>query len=87
MRSRIHSHQVGNDIFIPYGVSITDADITMTDGKSLEHVGVQPDEVKLPSATDMAGKRDPVLAHTLKLAGIDITPEKAGTLFPVEWKK
>jgi C-terminal processing protease CtpA/Prc len=87
MRSRLYSHTIGIDRFIPYAASITDADIIMNDGKSLERVGVTPDELKLPSASDLASKRDPVLAYALSLAGADITPEKAGTLFPVEWKK
>lgn len=58
----------------------------MTDGNSLERTGVVPDELKLPSASDLAGKRDPVLAYALSLVGTDMTPEKAGALFPVEWK-
>ena len=87
MRSRVYSHTIGVDRFIPYAASITDADIIMTDGKSLEHEGVVPDVLKLPTASDLATKRDPVLAHALSLAGADITPEKAGALFPVEWKK
>jgi hypothetical protein len=41
----------------------------------------------LPKAEDLAEGRDPVLAHAARLAGLDITPEKAGTLFPVEWRK
>ena len=55
--------------------------------KSLEREGVVPDELTLPSAGDLAAKRDPVLAHALSLLGAEITPEKAGALFPVEWKK
>ena len=87
MRSRISSHTIGIDILIPYAVSITDADIIMTDGRSLERVGVEPDELKLPSSGDLGGKRDSVLAYALSLVGVDYTPEKAGTLFPIEWKK
>ena len=87
MRSRIYSHSLGIDRVIPYAVSITDSDIIMTDGKSIEHVGVIPDELKLPAAADLASKHDPVLAYALSLVGVDYTPEKAGALFPLEWKK
>lgn len=87
MRSRVYSHTIGLDRMIPYSVSITDADIIMTDGKSIEHVGVTPDELKLPAAADLASKRDPVLAYALSLVGVDYTPEKAGALFPLEWRK
>lgn len=87
MRSINHYHEIGVGIVIPYAVSITDADLIMSDGKSLEHSGVQPDEVKLLSGANMAARRDTVLAYALSLAGVTITPEKAGALFPLEWKK
>ncbi len=87
MRSREFSHDLGIDIKMFYGDSITDADIVMTDGKSLEHLGVVPDEMKLPSAADLAAKRDPVLAYAASLVGVTISPEKAGELFPIEWYK
>ena len=72
---------------IPYGASITDSDIIMTDGKSLEHIGVTPDELLLPTAADLAARRDPVLARAAALAGAELSPEKAGTLFPLELEK
>jgi C-terminal processing protease CtpA/Prc len=73
--------------FIPYAVSVTDADVIMTDGKSLEHVGVLPDERLLPTAEDLAAGRDPVLARAATLLGTPIDPRQAGQMFPVEWKK
>lgn len=82
-----HSHKVGLDTVAFYGASITVEDLLMTDGKSLEHVGVTPDELLLPTAADMAAGRDPVLARALELAGKSIDPVKAAALFPVEWRK
>ena len=70
-----------------YGVMISIADLIMTDGKSLEGVGVTPDEVILPNGADITAGRDPVLAHAAKLAGLKITPEEAGKIFPFEWPK
>jgi hypothetical protein len=74
-------------VIVPYTVSITDADIIMADGKSLEHLGVTPDEMRVPTPADLAAKRDPVLAYAASLLGLVITPEKAGAFFPIEWRK
>ncbi|HKP73593.1 MAG TPA: S41 family peptidase [Pyrinomonadaceae bacterium] len=87
MQSRRYSHKMGIDIVAFYGASITDADLIMTDGKSLENVGVKPDEVILPTGADLAAQRDPVMARAAELVGVKLTPEKAGTLFPIEWSK
>ena len=87
MESRRYEFHQGTDTQIFYGASITDADLIMGDGKSLEHTGVVPDEVILPSAADLAAGRDPVLARAAKLAGKELDPAKAGRLFPVEWRK
>jgi carboxyl-terminal processing protease len=87
MRSRIYSHTLGVVQVIPYAVNVTDADIIMTDGKSLEHTGVVPDEIRLNSSEDMVAKRDAVLSYVLSLAGLKMTPEDAGALFPLEWRK
>jgi len=87
MRAKSYSYQHGLDVVIFYYASITEADIVMTDGKSLERIGVTPDEFKLPTAEEMAAKLDPVLSYAASLAGVMITPEKAGTMFPIEWRK
>ncbi|HJQ35590.1 MAG TPA: S41 family peptidase [Thermoanaerobaculia bacterium] len=87
MESRFTTLQVGADTIVRYGLSVTDADLIMNDGKSLEHTGVTPDELLLPTAADLAAGRDPVLARAAKLVSVDLDPQKAGTLFPVEWRK
>jgi C-terminal processing protease CtpA/Prc len=87
MEARRYQFHQGADTQIFYGASITEADLIMGDGKSLEHTGVTPDEVILPSAADLASGRDPVLARAAKLAGIEMDPGKAGQIFPTEWRK
>lgn len=87
MRSKGYSYTMGVGTITYYGASITDADAIMTDGKSLEHVGVAPDELLLPSAAELTAKRDPVLARAAALAGVELNSEKAGAMFPIEWIK
>lgn len=87
MRSRVYDHQLGTDTVIFYGTSITDADVIMSDGQSVEHIGVTPDEMLLPTSSDLLAKRDPILARAAALVGIKLEPEKAGALFPLEWQK
>jgi C-terminal processing protease CtpA/Prc len=87
MRAKGYNFQIGIDTVIFYGASITDADLIMSDGKSLERTGVTPDELLLPTAADLAAKRDSVLSRAAELAGVKLDPEKAGSIFPVEWRK
>jgi carboxyl-terminal processing protease len=87
MRSNFRNYEMGTERIVTWSANITNADVLMSDGKSLERVGVIPDELMLPKATDMAVRRDLVLARALELAGTKIDPAKAAALFPVEWKK
>jgi len=87
MTSKSYEHEVGIGGTLYYGTSITIADVIMPDNKNLEKVGLIPDEMALPLAADIAARRDPVLARVATSAGIQLSPEKAGTLFPVEWLK
>ncbi len=87
MQSKVYSHTIGAGRVVLYGVSITDAELLMTDGKSLERTGVQPDEVLLPTGAELADRKDKVLSRAAELVAGRLSPEKAGTLFPVEWQR
>jgi carboxyl-terminal processing protease len=73
--------------FIPYYMSMTNADVIMSDGKSLEHIGVIPQLKLIPTAEDLAAQRDPVLSTAFKLFGQTVTPEQAGSFFPYKWEE
>lgn len=87
MQSRSYGQKSGVNTVILYGISVTNADVIISDGKSLEKVGVIPDETLLPTGEDMAAGRDRVLARAVELAGGKISPEQAGRLFPIQWRK
>jgi C-terminal processing protease CtpA/Prc len=86
MESRFYSDSVGLDTKVFYATSITFANLLMADGKSLENVGVVPDEKVLPSAKDLANHLDPVMSRAAKLADVELTPVEAGKLFPYLWE-
>jgi C-terminal processing protease CtpA/Prc len=87
MTSRLYDHETGVGRVLYFGASVTIVDMVMADGKSLENVGVTPDEKLVPTGADLLAARDPVLARAAALAGVQLTAEKAGSLFPVDWKK
>jgi C-terminal processing protease CtpA/Prc len=68
-----------------YEFEVTEADLIMKDGKSLEKTGVAPVQVWLPTAADLAAGRDPVLSKAASLLGATLDPTEAGKLFPYEW--
>ena len=81
-----YPHRIGADLVFNYGIAVTTADVVMADGKGLEGVGVTPDELLVPTPEDLAAGRDPVLARAIALAGLQVTPENAGKIFPVVWR-
>ncbi len=72
--------------YLPYSMQVTVADLKMTDGNSLEHRGVVPDEILLPSPEELAAGADPQLARALQLAGVNLSSSAAGQVLPVRWK-
>ncbi len=87
MQARSFEGEVGSGITsVFYGASITNADVIMSDGKSVEHVGVQPDERLIPSAEDLAALRDPVLSRAVEMLGGTLAPEAAGKFFLYDWE-
>jgi len=77
MEAKQYSYQMGTDTVVFDGASITEWDLVMSDGKNLEHSGVTPDEVVLPTAADLASGRDPVLSHAAAMLGVKLSPEDA----------
>ena len=87
MQSISRDFQLGTQSVVPFAVSVTNADVIMTNGKSLEHTGVIPDETVIPTGADLAATRDPVIVRALEMLGGKITPEEAGKLVKYYWKK
>jgi len=82
MEARFYPHEATLDSEVSFGILVTDADLLMTDGKSLEHIGVEPDILVLPTAQDLVNKRDPALSKAAGLVGAQLSPEEAGTILP-----
>jgi carboxyl-terminal processing protease len=85
MQSRVYSRQTAGEYVVIYGISITESDLIMADGKSLENEGVAPDQIVLPTGPDLAAGSDPVLTRAVLLAGGLLSPVEAGKLFPYKW--
>ncbi len=87
MQSQTFDQAIGAENIVPFAISVTNADVIMSDGKSLEHVGVTPDELIIPTAADVAAGRDVVMARAIESLGGKIDPVEAGKWFPFYWKK
>ena len=81
MESRRFPFEIGEGNVTFYSASITDADIIMTDGASLEHTGVTPDKLMLLTGADLRAQSDPVLAYAVSVAGVKLDPGKRARCF------
>jgi C-terminal processing protease CtpA/Prc len=86
MQSRGVPMSLGVNSIVPYGMNLTNADVIMSDGVSLEHTGVTPQLTILPSPADLASNADPALAAALTLLGNETSPVTAGKLLPKKWE-
>lgn len=84
MQSLPHGFTLGVDDAWGYAMNLSMADVIMTDGKSIEHVGVIPDEIIVPTGLDLTERRDPVMARALELSGHKTDSAVAGKFFPRE---
>jgi C-terminal processing protease CtpA/Prc len=85
MGARFYHHKVGVGTVVFFGAEITEMDLHMPDGQTLEKRGVTPDEQLLPTPANLSHDEDPVLAHAAELLGVKISPAEAARLFPYEW--
>jgi carboxyl-terminal processing protease len=85
MEGKLYQMRVGVMREMRVAISATYADVIMPDGTRLEHVGVTPDKLLLPTPQDMSVGHDPVLAYAASLAGVELDAKKAGGLFRTRW--
>ncbi|HUF04296.1 MAG TPA: S41 family peptidase [Aridibacter sp.] len=63
-----------------FGMSVTVADLIMSDGNRLEKVGVTPDIAIGPSGAALFSRADPILSYAVNEFGGNLTSEEAGKL-------
>ena len=85
MEALQYEESLGADTRIFYVFSVTEANLIMSDGQSIENTGIAPDELLLPTGADLAAGRDPVMARGAELAGVKMDAVDAGKMFPFEW--
>ena len=67
----------GDTRFIVYTLNVTVADMIMSDGNRLEHIGVVPDHPVGPSRNALRLGNDPVLAYAARLMGVTLSSADA----------
>jgi C-terminal processing protease CtpA/Prc len=85
MGAQFYTHKLGAGTVVYFGAEITEMDLRMPDGQTLEKRGVEPDELVLPAPANLSREEDPVLAHAAELLGVKLSSADAAKLFPYEW--
>jgi C-terminal processing protease CtpA/Prc len=75
------SSALADEVISYVGMSVSIADVVMSDGTRLEKVGVIPDVPVIPTGMALNKKMDAVLAYAATLLGAELTPEKAGEFY------
>jgi C-terminal processing protease CtpA/Prc len=64
--ARFYPEKIGVDTIVMFGVGVAEYRVVFPDGKELEGVGVQPDELCVPSEGDIRENRDICLAKAFE---------------------
>lgn len=67
----------GFETFSVFGMSVTIADLIMSDGNRLENVGVIPDYPVGPTSYALLNRTDPVMVYSAKLFGVELSEKTA----------
>jgi C-terminal processing protease CtpA/Prc len=62
------------------GMSVTVADVVMSDGSRLEKIGVIPDVPLIPTGLALSTKVDVILSYAAHTLGVPLAPDAAGRL-------
>ena len=80
-------NRLGNSIMSDIAMSVTIADVKMSDGSRLEKVGVVPDVPVIPTGMALNKKMDAVLSYAAIMLGAELSPEKAGEFYFITQKE
>jgi C-terminal processing protease CtpA/Prc len=56
--ANFYSHTSGTDTIVPYGVQVATARVVFPGNEDLEKKGVTPDQVCIPTSSDLAAGKD-----------------------------
>lgn len=79
--SVFRTHKSGPTFPAPFGLQVPVSEIVLENGDRLDGKGVIPDEIILPTQSDLATQRDRVLARAAEILGVRLTAEEAGLIF------